>query len=65
MYDALLVEAGVGATASEVEFATRWLDGVRTRAPQSPVHEGALLLVREVEASIPEPSANLQRPSPS
>ncbi len=65
LYDALLVEAGVGATASEVEFATRWLDGVRTRAPQSPVHEGALLLVREVEASIPEPSANLQRPSPS
>jgi DNA-binding SARP family transcriptional activator len=65
LYHALLVEAAVGATASEVEFATRWLDGVRALAPQSPVHEGALLLVREVEASIPEPSANLQRLSPS
>ena len=64
LYDALLVEAGVGATTSEAEFATRWLDGVRTLAPSSPVHE-ALLLVCEVEATLPAPSANLQRLSPS
>ena len=65
LYDALLIEAGAGATTSEVEFATRWLDGVPALAPREPVHEGALHLAREVEAAIPAPSANLQRSSPS
>lgn len=65
LYDALLVEAGARATTSEVEFATRWLDGVPALSPREPAHEGALLLAREVEAAMPEPSANLQRPSPS
>ena len=65
LYDALLIEAGAGATTSEVEFATRWLEGVPAVAPREPVHEGALHLAREVEGAIPAPSANLQRSSPS
>ena len=65
LYDALLIEAGAGATTSEVEFATRWLVGVPALAPREPVHEGALRLAREAEGAIPAPSANLQRSSPS
>jgi DNA-binding SARP family transcriptional activator len=65
LYDALLVEAGVGATTSEAEFANRWLDGVAALVPRAPVHDGALRLAREVEAMIPPPSAILQRPSAS